>query len=267
MQFTHPELLQKLEKSGFSDKEARVYLCLLELSGAYPSKVANYTGLNRSTVYHVLLTLSVRGLVNEIEKKNKLFYQIEKPEKVVRYAESQVGMARECAERAQSVLPDIEGLYSAHGERPRVTYYEGAEGLLAIYTDHISVNRPYEMLAFANAAELRQFLPPKFFNQYVREKEKIGITTRGILPDTEENRTFSVWRYEHTEKKIRPEMRFVKEEQFPFVGEITVYGENKVSIANFEKGKMIGTVIEDEAIHRIMKTIFELSWKSTLVKD
>jgi len=73
MQIQNPDFLKKLEKSGLSDKEALVYLSLLELGGAFPSKIAEYSGLNRSTVYMVLLNLSVRGLVNEIEKKNKFF--------------------------------------------------------------------------------------------------------------------------------------------------------------------------------------------------
>ena len=76
-------LLKKLEKVGLSDKESLIYASLLELGGAYPSKIAEYTGLNRSTVYMILLQMSVKGIVNEIEKKNKQFYQIEKPSKLV----------------------------------------------------------------------------------------------------------------------------------------------------------------------------------------
>ena len=76
MKIKNPLFLKKLEKTGFSDKEALVYLTLLELGGASPSKIAEYAELNRTTVYKILLNLSVRGLINEIEKRNKLFYQI-----------------------------------------------------------------------------------------------------------------------------------------------------------------------------------------------
>lgn len=265
MQIKNPQLLEKLEKAGLLNKEALVYVSTLELGGAFPSRIAEYSGLNRSTTYKILLDLSIRGVVNEISKRNKLFYHIEKPERLLRFAKDQVRLAQDRIEKAESVLPDIEGLYATLGNRPKVSYYEGAEGLLAIYTDHISFDQPYEMLAWANATELRNFLPPKFFDHYVKTKEKIGITTRGILPDTEENRNFTEARYVGIEKKIWPTMRFVKSESFPFASEITVYGTNKISIANFEQNKMIGTIIEDEAIHRIMATIFNLSWESKLI--
>lgn len=259
-------MLKKLASTGLNEKEALVYLAVLELGGAYPSKIAQYTGLNRSTTYHLLDRLAIRGLVNEIEKKNKIFYQIDKPKKIVDQAKSYRRQAEEQIENAQSILPDIEGLYGLSGSRPKVTYYKGIEGMLDLYNDHIDTETPYEMMAWANARELQKFLPPKFFDNYVKTKEKKKITTRGLIPDNKENREFTGVRYSGITKKYWPEMRFFKPESFPLVGEITIYGTNKVSIANFERQTLIGTIIEDKAIHDAMAAIFELSWNSSLIK-
>ncbi len=269
MHIKDPILLKKLEKSGLNDKEALVYLALLELGGAFPSRIAEYTALNRSTVYKILLNLSVRGLINEVENKNKLFYQIERPQKLIKYNEQRVKQAEESLDSLKNIVPDIENLYSFFSDRPKITYYEKEEGILQIYEEHISVKKPYEMLAWANATALRDFLPNNFFDRYVKMKEKIGITTRGILPDTEENRKFNSVRYEGIVEKIHPNLKYVSENYFPTsgLGEITIYGDKKVSIVNFEKDKMIGTVIEDASIQKIMKMIFELSWQSKLLND
>ncbi len=267
MQIKNYGLVEKIQKSGFTDNEAKVYVSLLELGGAYPSKVAEYSGINRSTVYHTLLTLSVRGLVNEIEKRNKLFYQIEKPDRLEKFANDQIRLVEDRFEKVKTILPDVEGLFGSLGTRPKITYYEGAEGLLNIYNDHINVDKPYEMLAWANANELRNFLPANFFDIYVKTKEKIGITTRGILPDTPENRGFNDVRYKDIRKNIWPEMRYLNVDSFPLAGEITIYGNNKISIANFKQGQMVGVIIEDEAICGMMKTIFELSWSSVRVGE
>lgn len=265
MQIKNYGLVEKIQKSGFTDNEARVYVSLLELGGAYPSKVAEYSGINRSTIYHTLLTLSVRGLVNEIEKRNKLFYQVEKPDRLEKFAKDQVRLAEDKFEKVKTILPDVEGLFGSLGTRPKITYYEGAEGLLNIYADHINVEKTYEMLAWANADELKHFLPANFFDTYVKTKEKIGIITRGILPDTPENRGFNDVRYKDIKKTIWPEMRYLKPDLFPLTGEITIYGDKKISIANFKEGQMVGVIIEDEAIYGMMKTIFELSWNSSKV--
>lgn len=269
MNIQNSALLKNLEKSGLNDKESLVYLALLELGGAFPSRIAEYTGLNRSTVYKILLNLSVRGLVNEVDNKNKLFYQIERPQRLIKYNEGKIRQAEDSLETLRTIMPSIENLYSFFDDRPKITYYEKEEGILQIYEDHISVKKPYEMLAWANANALRKLLPKAFFDHYVKTKERIGITTRGILPDTEDNRMFNSIRYKDVKEKVIPKLRFVSAGYFPStrLGEITIYGEKKVSIVNFEKGRMIGTVIEDESIHKIMKMIFELSWASELVKE
>ena len=89
------------------------------------------------------------------------------------------------------------------------------------------------------------------------------------MPDTPDNRAFNGIRYKGINEKLIPKLRYVSREHFPatHLGEITIYGDKKVSIVNFAKDKMVGTVIEDASIHKIMKMIFELSWQSKLLRD
>ncbi len=267
MQFKNQELLQKLEKSGFTIKEAKVYLATLELGGAFPSRIAEYAGINRSTTYAVLLNLSMRGLVNEIQKRNKIFYQVEKPAKLVANAKTQISLAEERLEKTQTLVPDIEGLYAALANQPKVRYFDGAEGMIEIYKDMLEVEKKYEMLAFSNAAQLEQVFPAKFFEQFRRTKEKLGITTRGIIPDTDADRSYNEKFFAGYKPEIVPRFRYIPAKEFPFKGEITMYGENKVSIVNLNKEHLTGIIIEDETIYKMMRLIFELSWESKRVKE
>lgn len=266
MQFKNQELLQKLEKSGLTIKEAKVYLAVLELGGAFPSRIAEYAGVNRSTAYAVLLNLSVRGLVNEIEKRNKIFYQAEKPAKLVAHAETQASLAKERLEKAQALVPDIEGLYANLANQPKVRYFEGTEGMVEIYKDMLDVKKKYEMLAWSNAAQLENVFPAKFFEQFRRTKEQLDITTRGIIPDTEADRSYNEKFFAGYKSEIVPKFRYIPAKEFPFKGEITIYGEKKVSIVNLNKEHLTGIIIEDETIHDMMRLIFELSWESERVR-
>ncbi len=266
MKIQHENLLKKLEKSGLSDKESLVYMALLELGGAYPSKVAEYTGLNRSTVYMILLQMSVKGLVNEIEKRNKQFYQIESPTRLVRNVKDKMSLIQDEIESAQRILPDIEGLFSV-ADKPKITYFEGIEGIKNIYESHTYVSKPYEMLAWANASSLESILPQEFFIKYRKTKEQKGITTRGIIPDKESDRTFTERVYEGYKKEIIPIMKFISASSFPYNAEVTIYGDKKVSIVNLGKEKLTGVIIEDETIHGLMKMIFELSWNGVEKKS
>jgi sugar-specific transcriptional regulator TrmB len=254
------QLPETFEKAGLSPKEAKIYSCLLTLGGAFPSKIAEETKLNRSTVYKVLLDLSVKGLVNEIKKKNKIYYQIEKPKQLLRYAKERVTIASDDLERMQKILPDIEGLYSLLQNKPKITYFEGLDEILSIYEDHINTKEPYEMTAIANTNELENVFPKKFFENYRRTKEKIGITTRGIITNSEQSNTFIQRMYAGYKKEIVPVMRYVSDLQFPFKGEVTIYKNNKVSIVNLSREQLTGVVIEDQTIYNMIRTMFELSW-------
>lgn len=255
-----PKLAKSLEKAGLQEKEALVYAALLSSGGGFPSKIAKITALNRTTVYGILETLSIRGLVSELEKRNKLFYQIEQPKKLERYAKSKIAMAEEAYERARSLLPELEGLYSLAPNKPVVRFFEGSEGVLRVYEDHVSVDKPYEMLAFSNTSDLMQFISEKFRNDYIRKKEKFGITTRAILPDQEVDVNYNQTIYANFSEKIWPKLKHVPRSVFPYKSDLTIYGDNKVSVINFSEPQPAGTIIEDKTVHDMMKMIFELAW-------
>lgn len=257
------QIKKQLEKTGLSEKECLVYATLVELGGAYPSKIAEKTRLNRSTVYKILLDLSIKGLVNEIEKSKKLFYQIENPNKLTRFLKNKVTIAKDNLEEAQKIVPEIEGLLQMFSDKPKVSYFEGQEQVMQIYADHIHVEKSYEMVAWANTTYLQDLLKLDFFLHYRKTKERIGITTRGIVPNTEFDQAFVNKTYKDIgiKQKYWPVMKYIPYTSFSFQGEITIYGEDKVSIVNLNKNHFTGTVIQDKTIHNMMKMIFELSWK------
>lgn len=263
---TNAEIVKELRGIGLSDKAAAVYATVLELGVAYPSRVAELTKLNRTTVYHLLTDLAVKGLVTEIERKKKLCYQIEKPSRLINFTKSQIRLAEERAERAKKLLPEIEGLFSLTPSKPRVRFFEGLDGVLAVYEDHISESRSYEMVAYSNVEKLMKLLPERFVKDYIKKKERIGITTRAIFPDTRFSAKYNKEIYRGAPKKVLVQSRLIPTEAFPYEAEITMYGANKVSIINFQKNTLIGVIIEDETVANMMRMVFELAWKGAVGK-
>lgn len=266
MQIKNQDLVKSLQKTGFTDKEALVYVSLLELGGAYPSKIAEYCGLKRATTYNVLATLSIRGLVNEIEKRNKVFYQIEKPSKLINYSGSRVEMAKAGLERAEKILPDLESLFSLLGDKPKVLFFEGPDTVLSICKDIVSGEGNFEMLGFSNADKFKNIMTVSQLNDFIKAKERLNITTRGILPDTAENRAYDSDVFKNVGKNLWPKMRYIPANKFPYEAEISIYGNNKIAITKLGGQNIIGVIIEDKMIHDMMKMIFELSWSSPEVK-
>lgn len=259
------ELTEKLTKQiksiGLNDKESAVYATLLELGGAFPSKVSSITGIKRSTVYKVLLDLSIKGIVNGIEKRNKLFYQADKPEKLVRYARDRVRMAEDDLEKAERALPELSQIFAMSGQKPKVTFFEGKDVIKLVCDDLVS-EKYDEMLAFSNASKFKNSISPSDLRDFIKAKEKLNITLRAIVPDTEGDRNYNQDVFVGIKKNIWPRLKFIPKEVFNFDAELTIYGKNKVAITKLGNEHLIGVIIEDFTIYQMMKMIFELAWQS-----
>lgn len=253
------KLSAELRKVGFAEKAALVYAALLEMGSAYPSRLAEYTRLNRTTVYKVLNDLCMKGLVTEIDKNNKLCYQLEKPARLLNFVKRQIGLAEERYETAQQLFPQLKDWFAKIPDKPSVRFFEGIEGIMAVYEDHIETEGNREMVIYRNAAELQKFLPARFLNKYIKARADQGIRVRGIFPDTEKDVNY-IRLFRTIEKRYWPKFRYIPHVQFPYKSEITVYGDNKVSIVNFHERSLIGIIIEDQTINQMMRMVFDLSW-------
>jgi DNA-binding MarR family transcriptional regulator len=257
----HSSLEKELSAIGLSSKAAQVYTCVFELGLAFPSRIAEKTHLNRSTVYKILTDLSIKGLVTSLERKGKLCYQVEKPNKLIHFTQTQIALAEGRHERAQKLLPELEGLFALSPHKPRVRFFEGIEGMLQMYEDHITDTGPYEMLSYSNVEALMRFLPSRFIQKYIKAKQTIGIKTRAIFPNTSFSAHYNARMYKGAKRPFLVQSRVVPPETFPYQAEIVIYGKNKVSIINFHEQVLIGVIIEDEIIAGMMNMIFELAWK------
>ncbi len=260
MKIQNHNLLLKLQRSGLSDKESLIYMAILELKGAYPSKISEYTGLNRTTVYMILLDMSVKGLVNEIKKNKKQFYQLTNPNRLISVKKMKLSLIEDEISNLNKIIPDIESLYNENSHKPKITYYNGIDGVLDLYKTHIDVDHAYEMLGWSNTTEVMKILPKSFLDKYIRTKKKKNISSRGIFPDTEKDRNYFRDKYSLPEKSANKNIRFIPYEKFPFNAELTIYGDKNISIVNLNKDKLSGVVIEDETVHGLLKMIFELNW-------
>ena len=199
-------------------------------------------------------------VLSELQKKGKLYYQIENPKRLVKFAKDQVKLAGERLENAKKALPDFVELIQLSPVRPKIRFADGLTGLMSLYESHVLEKEPYEMLGISNTTELTKVFPKKFVLDYINKKKKLGIGGRAIFPDCEKDKNYLKEYYKNYPKKILPQIKYVPAKIFPYRNEITIYGKNKVSIINFKQKDTVGIIIEDQTIHDMMRMIFELAW-------
>lgn len=249
MKKKHTEVAMELKNIGFSDKEVAVYISLLEIGSGTVSAIARKAGINRTTGYDILDSLVEKGLVTISGKEPKQEYAAESPEKIENYIAGQIQKLHHSLKIAQTTLvPELKSLHNI-SDRPRVRFYEGAEGMKEVYEDTLTTHEPIR--AYATVDDMHRGIP-NYFPGYYKRRAGAGITIRAIVPDTEIGRERA-----NKDKEELRETALVPQDKFYFSPEINIY-DNKVMIASWRE--KLGIIIESAEIADAMKKIYELSW-------
>ena len=242
-------LKEQLEKIGLADKEARVFLASLELGSSAVQGIAKKAEINRATTYVIIEKLMKKGLMSSVEKGKKTYFQTEDPKRLLKLLEEQEEGLKRKEEEFKKYLPELETLFNIAEEKPKVRFFEGKEGLIAIREDYFKA-KDKNVLGFFAVDEER-----KIFSDEERKKARDERVERKIkikLLYTDEK--------EGAEAKTDLTMRrYIPKDRFPLSSTFIIY-DNKVAIVSL-KGKLIGVIIENKEISNTFKSIFNLAWE------
>lgn len=249
MQEANSPLKTSLLNLGLSDKETTVYLALLGIGTGKVSTIARKAGINRTTAYDILDDLIAKSLVSISGKEPLQEYTAESPQNITSYLKKKIREDQQLLKKAEKVIPELTSIHKL-GDRPRVRFYEGKQGLEQVYEDTLTSSE--SIRAYAAVDDMHKALPD-YFPKYYRRRTRKGIKIRAVIPATESGRERAA-----QDKTENRESALVPPDTFYFTPEINIY-DNKVMIASWRE--QLGIIIESAEIADAMKKVFELSWQ------
>src|SRR4030042_4852159 len=111
-------LVEALKQFGLTEKEAQIYLALLELGTASVQKIAQKAKVARPTTYDVLESLKNQQLASIFEKGKVKYYSPTDPASILE-------MAKLKNQAIKDAFPQLRVLYSLPSKKPAVKFYEG----------------------------------------------------------------------------------------------------------------------------------------------
>lgn len=245
-------LLEQLQNFGLSDKEAKIYLSLLELDMATVFEVAKQSGINRSSAYVVLEALKKKGLVGISDDKKIRKYIAASPETLLHSAKSAAQKQEDLRAGIESIIPELKALHKGTRARPIVKVFEGENGAKEVYQDLFSTNSK-ELRAFANPVDIFKRVPD-FIKIHDIERGKRGIKMYAINPASNE-----MAKILQQIKPIEPaEHLLIPEDKFRFSSDLGIYGD-KVSFVSPKDN--FGIIIESQDLANMLKSFFDLAWQ------
>lgn len=230
---------------GLKKQEAAIYLALIQLGQARVGQISDLCGIQRTFVYNILDRMAELGIVSSVEIRGIKRFSVISIDQLKKRQEFRMS-------RFEEVLPELRAIVKTVGDKPKVQFFEGKEGIIEAQNDTLNMIPGNEICAYYTGEGLYKD-DPDFIKRYVKRRVAKKISVRAIGTDTPNTRIWS-----NQDKKQLRRSRIVPADKFPFTNEINIYG-NKINILSLQ-GELIAVVIESESIAKTQKAIFELAW-------
>lgn len=240
----------ELKKLGLSDKEVKVYLAILELGEAAVQKISQKSKVNRATTYVVLEGLSKKGLVSEIEKEGKTLYGAQDPEFLFNLFKFQEREIKEKEAEFEKVLPELKAIFNLAPQKPKVRFFEGKEGLLAIQED-ILKEKDTEINEFYSADDISRIFSVQELKEFVKRRSARKVKAKAFY-------TRSAGSISKENIPPQAEMKFMPQEQYPLHVDIIIYGD-KIGLISL-KPPLMGVIVENKELASALRSIFKMLW-------
>ena len=176
-------LIQNLGSAGLTEKEAKVYIALLQLGKASAYGISSRSGLKKPTTYVVLDELIKKGLVTKIPRVKKQQYVAKSPEEFFANAEERL-------KQAKKALPELITMAESQKVKVQTLFYEGVKGIEEALYFRSKEMRGKELVGFYATAEDASPELMEIFNPWPKKMQEAGIQVKVITPESKDTKDF-----------------------------------------------------------------------------
>lgn len=175
-----------LQVLGLTQEEMQVYITSLEKRSYTVLEFAQNTGIPRTTVYLLVESLLMKGLLEEqIEGKRKKYIPIS-PLELVQLAKKKEAQFKETAKKLEASIGQIQALYSRDHDKPIISVKQGTGGAKELFNDALNSDTIYMHFTSAEGQHLLGDLGEEFYEKCLKKM----IHTKQIIIKSPKNVTF-----------------------------------------------------------------------------
>ena len=236
--------VEKLQLFGLVLAEAQIYSYLLQEGQSSASQISKAVNVGRTNVYDYVKNLEQFGLVKQLEKHNKLFFEAESPLRLKELGERKIAQNKNLVNMMEELLPRLAQEYYKQQNLPLITYLSGEKGFdnfnISLYLQGATM----EVFYFIN--DLDNYLPPE-------PKYRFAIQKKNILTYLFINKGDNVENFITLDEK---ELRKTKIVNFP-IDKDTMICEDRVIIGKFAKDDFSVMIIKDYEFSNMWRGIIK----------
>ena len=234
---------EMLIKMGLNQKEADIYVALVQSGPSTISTLSKNTQLHRPVIYKTLPQLQAQGLVTSAPKGKLVYYVAESPEKLTLLLENTKTILQD------TVIPELVGLFQSVSQKPIVKVLQGESGISFVFEDILNSLKKGEMYYRYSSVKDSVYDGTKYLPKDYAKRRKQKNIGRLVITSEKVSKRFGADM--DREEKIIP----AKYDTFDDNIAQYIYA-NKVAFVDY--GSESALIIENPSMAQFQRKIFKL---------
>jgi hypothetical protein len=259
---------ETLKKFGLTDNEAAVYLEIVKKEELTPFQIAQATKIPRTTIYDVLLGLSLKGLIDLDQSdgftKQKTLVRAKDPSILREILNNRRKDLFALELDVLEVLPDLKKDYHKQKASADFQFYPGVEGARKVYYDDFWKDKVTPAIEWDLLMPMDSF-GRKQINEDINKQFEIlskkKHADKTIIPLTDWTKHVLSYQVSRDPRYLTSyDIRYIDEPSFDVHIQFQVQGDYS-KIACSKKGEAWGLRIKSKMLAATLKSIFDQNWK------
>lgn len=232
-----------LIEAGLEEKEAKVYLAILNLGKGSLTDVAEKAELKRTTVYQYVESLLAKNFIAKTAYRKRTLYVAEKPQKIIQSLERK-------KRRLEGLMPELDSIFLLASHKPKMSYYEGIEGVRMVYREMTSTSKT--LYSLFSADKYFATMSEQDAIDYMENIKNSGGKLRDLVENTPAGR-------EYYKSPGFEEFKVTKllDKDFSLQTELLVTGDK---VAMISLVNLVGVIIENQEIAQTQLKLIKFLW-------
>lgn len=250
---TKEQLGEALLGFGLSSRELAVFFTIMELGRSSAAGLAQkHEDIPRTSIYDIVASLESRGLISKYEEKGQLLYQAGGIDHIIDILESKKREIDAQQQELRSLVDVFNQIKMGSAYQPRVRFYEGKAGFVAMQREVSNVRTP--ICGMVDMAAVARVFPSTIFQDNLRDLHVHKVPKRDLVVKNHQGETYL---------KTTPPSDFRKAKWLPKEVQFqtdTLIWEGHVAMFDYS-GEPSGVIIDNPAIYKTFLAWFEMMWE------
>ncbi|MQA03676.1 MAG: transcriptional regulator [Streptosporangiales bacterium] len=243
---------EQLVQLGIEPKDARFYLAVLERGKPTVAEAAEHAGVSRTNAYDIAKRLAHRGLLSFAETRSSGRHVL-----LATDPQRLVDEWREHGRMLDAVVPQLQAIHDKAGVRPRVRYFEGADGIRSVLFE--TLNWPSPLRGILSMVDLLNVPGEAAMNEYIEGRRQRGLWLH-VIRSREKESDFG-WPTDPSRFRVA---------RYAPAGRVftmtTIVSGGSVALIS-SRQESFGLIIDSEEFAALHGNMFDVLWEASTPSD